>query len=440
MKRLFFTLATLAILIIGTVIAIRYAQGYRLSRLTVMKSTGLLSANSFPNGASVYVNGNLTSATDTTLNLSPGEYDIEIRKEGYFPWKKHVKLESELVTQTNALLFPTAPGLTPLTFIGASNIHPSPDGQRILFTTASASASRNGLYVIDLTDNPLALQKGPHLIARTTTTIDLNKAQFLWSPDSDQILTVSGTHTYLLDAGRLTDLDTAKDMSTTLKDTLTIWRQLLEKKQETQLVKFPLELQHIATASAVHVFISPDQNRMLYTATADATLASNLVPPVPASDSQPEERHISPGNTYVYDRREDRNFLVKAAPLSPSPTPIATPGKKGKTTKSVALSTAVAVSTDQFDVSSTITAFQKAYSGLYTNSLQWLPDSSHLIFLDDASIHISEYDGTNMTQVYAGPLSGNFVYPWPNGSKLLILTNFNQEATVPLNLYAVSLR
>ena len=56
MKRLFFHWL-LSVLIIGTVIAIRYAQGYRFSRLTIVKGTGLLSANSFPNGASVYVNG-----------------------------------------------------------------------------------------------------------------------------------------------------------------------------------------------------------------------------------------------------------------------------------------------------------------------------------------------------------------------------------------------
>lgn len=442
-KRLLVTLLTLIILIAGTVVAIRYAQGYRFSRQAVMKSTGLLSANSFPNGASVYLNGTLTSATDTTINLPPGEYEIEIKKEGYFPWKKSLKLETELVAQTNALLFPTAPGLTPLTFIGAQNLHPSPDGQRILFTTASASGTRNGIYVMDLTDNPLALQKGPHQIARSTSPIDWNKALFLWSPDSDQVLVNSGTHTYLLDAGRLTDLDSAKDVSSTLTETLTSWKQLLEKKILTQRAKFPLEIQRVASESAVQAFVSPDQERILYTASEDVTLPDHLLPPVPASNSQPQERSIHAGNTYVYDRREDRNFVVKAA----APTPTPTPSPTAKTTKKVIkivkpVSTSVSTPVVPLspDLATTIAAFQKEYSGLYVNSPQWLPDSKHLIFLGEASIRVSEYDGTNMTQVYAGPLANNFVYPWPNGTKLLILTNFNQSGEVPLNLYAVSLR
>ena len=439
-KRLVVTLLTLCVLIAGTLIAIRYAQGYRFSRQTVMKSTGLLSANSFPNGASVYVNGSLTSATDTTINLSPGEYDVEIRKEGFFPWKKKLTLETELVTQTNALLFPTAPGLTPLTFIGAQNLHPSPDGQRILFTTASASGTRNGIYVMDLTDNPLALQRGPHQIARSVASIDWNKALYLWSPDSDQVLLSTTTHIYLLDTGRLTDLDTAKDVSSTLNETLTSWQQLIDKKIATQRTKFPLEIQHIASASAVEAFVSPDQERLLYTASEDITLPDHLVPPVPASNSQPQERQIHAGNTYVYDRREDKNFLVRTAVPAPTPTPSPT----AKTTKRTAAIKPIVVldtvSNPASDLKSVIARFQKEYSGLYVNSPQWLPDSKHLIFLGESAIRISEYDGTNMTQVYAGPLSGNFVYPWPNGTKLMILTNFNQGTEVPLNLYAVSLR
>lgn len=432
-KRLIITAGTILLLVIGTVVAIRYAQGYRLSREKFVKGTGLLSANSFPNGASVYINGELRTATDATLNLSPGEYEVEIRKEGFFSWKKTLRMESELVTQTNALLFPTAPGLTPLTFTGAQNIHPSPDGQKILFVTASASATRNnGLYTLDLTDNPLALQRGPRQIARNSTNIDLNKADFLWSPNSDQILVVVGTRHYLLDPSRMTDLETARDITATLDETLATWKQQMEQRRTTGISKFPKEVQMIASASATGIFLSPDQDRMLYTVTGDITLPDELIPPVPASNSQPEERKLKAGNTYVYDRREDRNFLVKTGP-TPSPTPIPKPTPK----------TAKATTTPAIvkpELNDTIASFRQLYSGLYTNSPQWLPDSKHLIFFDTGIIRISEYDGTNMTQVYAGPLSDHFIYPWSNGSRLLILTNFNQGVEVPVNLYAVSLR
>lgn len=431
-KRLIVTAGTIVLLITGTVIAIRYAQGYRFSRERLVKATGLLSANSFPTGASVYVNGNLTTATDATLNLSPGEYDIEIRKEGFFPWKKRLKLESELVTQTNALLFPTAPGLTPLTFTGAQNLHPSPDGQRILFVAASASAQRNnGLYTLDLTDNPLALQRGPRQIARNTNAVDLTKAEYLWSPNSDQILVLSGTQAYLLDAGRMTDLETARDITVTLDDTLATWKQQLDQRLATGLAQFPKEIQLIASGSATNLFLSPDQDRLLYTATADIAIPDQLIAPVPASNSQPQERKLKSGHTYVYDRREDRNFLVRAN-LEPTPAP--TPSPKGKTTTKTSAPISRTTRND------TIASLRRLYSGIYTNSLQWLPDGRHLIFFDTGVIRISEYDGSNMTQVYAGPLSDHFIFPWPNGSRLLILTNFNQGGEVPVNLYALSLR
>lgn len=427
-KRLIITAGTILLLFTGTVIAIRYAQGYRLSRQQFVKSTGLLATNSFPNGASVYINGNLTTATDTTVNLPPGNYDVEIRKEGFFTWKKKLKLESELVTQTNALLFATAPGLTPLTFTGAQGIQPSPDGQRILFVTASASASRNnGLYTLDLTDNPLALQKGPRQIARNGGGLDLAKASFLWSPNSDQILVKTDQKAFLLDTGRMTDLDTARDISTTLDDTLTSWKQLEIQKQTISLLKFPKEIQAIASASATNLYISPDQDRLLYTATADVSIPTKLIPPVPASDNEPEQRDIKAGNIYVYDRKEDRNFLVQADHLSATPTPSAKTNKT-KSTTTVASSPSI------------FTELTNLYSGVNLGLPQWLPDSKHLIFIDVAAVRISEYDGSNMTQVYAGPLSGNFVYPWPNGSKLLILTNFNQGGDIPINLYAISLR
>ena len=114
-KRLLLPLLGEIIIISGTFLAIKFAKGYRpdLTNPRVLKGTGLLVANSFPSGAQVFLNGQLTSATDDTLNLPPGEYQIEIRKEGFSPWSKTLKLEAELVTQTNASLFPTVPSLSP---------------------------------------------------------------------------------------------------------------------------------------------------------------------------------------------------------------------------------------------------------------------------------------------------------------------------------------
>jgi hypothetical protein len=50
-----------------------------------------------------------------------------------------------------------------------------------------------------------------------------------------------------------------------------------------------------------------------------------------------------------------------------------------------------------------------------------------------------EMDGTNDTTIYAGPFIGSSVFPWPNGEKLVILTDLNNPTILP-NLYTISLK
>src|SRR3990167_9865082 len=134
----------------GTIFAIQFAKGYRPSLQTgSLQGTGLLAANSTPRGASVLINDKLTTATDDTLNLPPGEYKIKIQQDGYITWEKSLTIEAELVTQTNTRLFPAVPNITPITFSGALNPIPSPDGQKIVFSVANANTdAKNGLYVL----------------------------------------------------------------------------------------------------------------------------------------------------------------------------------------------------------------------------------------------------------------------------------------------------
>ena len=187
--RLLIVVIVIAILISGTLLAIKIAKGYRPSATKkVFEGTGLLSTNSQPKGASVFINDKLTTATDDTINLPPGEYKIKIAKDGYIPWEKTLKLESELVTQTNTRLFPSVPNLKPLTFAGAINPTPSPDGQKIAFAVDSATTNdKNGLYIIDLLDRPFSLNSDPRQITRSSQKFDYALANFTWSPDSTQI-------------------------------------------------------------------------------------------------------------------------------------------------------------------------------------------------------------------------------------------------------------
>src|SRR3989344_2766887 len=120
-KMILSTALVLILLICGTVIAVLYATGYRIvpkNGRTVVEGTGLLVLTSKPDGARVYVNNKLTTATDQTINLEPNTYEIKIEKDGYFTWKKKITIKEGEVSQAYALLFPTTPKLEPITTTG----------------------------------------------------------------------------------------------------------------------------------------------------------------------------------------------------------------------------------------------------------------------------------------------------------------------------------
>jgi hypothetical protein len=82
-------------------------------------------------------------------------------------------------------------------------------------------------------------------------------------------------------------------------------------------------------------------------------------------------------------------------------------------------------------------SFSNYYTAVKLNSIQWFPDSKHVLLVEDDRIQIMEYDSQNNTTVYSGPFADNFIYPWPDGSKLIITTAFSPDS--PVNLYAINL-
>ena len=264
-RRVLFTALPLVLIVVGTIASIQYAKGrFRISSQGFVQGTGLLSANSFPTGAQVFIDQKLVTATDDTLYLQPNSYEVMISKDGYAPWKKNVQIEPELVAQTNALLFPIAPSLSTLTFTGAQNLSPSPDGRKIVYYTASQSAQRkNGLYVVELSNGtPISFQNGPRQIAENTAGLDLATANIIWSPDSSEIMVLSNNKEVLLPIDRKTELLTAPDVSFQKKQVLREWEQEMYLRERQFLQEFPAEMIQIATQSAKNVYLSPDKNRL----------------------------------------------------------------------------------------------------------------------------------------------------------------------------------
>lgn len=441
-------------IITGSLVAIRFAQGYRFSfsqQQQQMRSTGLLAANSFPTGGQVMVNDKLIGATDDTFYLEPNSYNVEISKDGYYTWKKTLQLQPELVVQTNAQLFKRVPSLTPLTYTGIHNISPSPDGERVIFYTASASAkSKNGLYVLDLSASLLNAQRDPRQISEEAAGFDLEKANFIWSPDNSQVIVSSNGREVLLDVNKKNTLSGLSDIGFRRKEILSEWESELYIKERQFMSKFPAKVLEIASQSATNVYLSPDKKKILYTATATATLPDNLVPPLPSANTQAQERVLQPGSTYVYDREEDRNFKIDVVSNRADYIKIATSSaatREGKVflandlsgpAKSLVASPSSFLRMTASTSAQTATNFSRYYSSLYSQGIQWFPDSKHILYTDGTAIYLMEYDNTNRTAVYSGPFDPQFIYPWPDGSRILTLTSLGSTAFS--NLYAIELK
>lgn len=458
--RLIYTLVSALIIIGVSFAAIEYAKGnYRITREGFIPNTGLLSANSFPTGAEVYVDGRLITATDDTLYLEPGTYDINIVKEGYWPWSKTITLEEELVAQTNAQLFPIAPSLVPLTSSGVQKVVPSPDGQKLLYFSNSATTeSKNGLYVLELTDSLLSLQRGSRQIATTVPGFDLENAHFIWSPDSSSVLVITDDKDVLIEVNRSNNLSTAANVRFQRQGILSEWEEEMYLRERQFLSEFPEEMIQIATASARNVYISPDKKRLLYTATESATIPDNIVPPVPAPNSQPQSRQLEANQVYIYDREDDRNFAVGTEQISDLiSSDIEVTDETGTEETVPGLGIKRLLATDLYsrqplsrqaspsafrqlqveNTEETVANFNRYHTALHLNTYQWFPDSKHILYTTDSALQIKGYDNTNDISVYSGPFQQNFVYPWPDGNKLVVLTSFNPET--PANLYAIEL-
>jgi hypothetical protein len=406
-KQLFSSFSIFFLLILATILVILYGKGYRIGNIfngkPTISKTGLLVATSTPDGAQLFINGNLTSATDDTIDLLPGEYTIRLAKEGYFPWEKKVKIQKEVVTKADALLFPTAPRLENITSSGVEHPVLDPSGKKLAFRIASQSAKKNGIYVLDMNTTPILTLRSSARQITDDVTDQFSKATYEWSPDGEEILATimneeTGIPTYYnLRAGNFND--TPRNVTAIVSSVLEDWDAQRTEKAAARVNGLSKKLKQLIKEKFTILAWSPDDTKILYTASASAEIPFIITPRHIGLDSMREVRTIEKDGVYVYDLKDDYNTKVLDA---------------------------------------NDTGCKEAIQPC-TPPVQWFPDSDHLIVVTDNKIRAVEDDGTNSTTIYAGPFVNNYVFSWPNGSKLVILTNFNNTGT-PANLYTISLK
>ncbi|OGH22084.1 MAG: hypothetical protein A3F31_00060 [Candidatus Levybacteria bacterium RIFCSPHIGHO2_12_FULL_38_12] len=404
-KQLLLPLLILLFLIVGTTTVALYAKGYRFllqGGKPHIAGTGLLVATSIPNGAEVLINGRLATATDNTINLAPGEYLVKIQKDGYFPWEKKIIVKTEVVSKAEALLFPNAPKLESITSLGVEDPILDPSLTKIAYKVSTQSAKRNGIYVIDMTNRPiLTLQNQATQIVDDVQDI-FSKASISFSPDASDVIATSSSIlgnriTYQLKTNGYNP--SPEDITDSLELLGMQWQEQIEQKEKARLDSLKKILKEQIVQSFKVITYSPDETKILYIASQSATLPIIIKPPIIGANSTPEDRKLNKDSIYIYDIKEDKNYKLEIGLL------------------------------DYWIIGD----YQKS------QLLVWFPDSKHLIYVHDKRIEIMEYDGLNRTVVYAGPFADSYVFPHPNASKIVILTNLNNPSIAP-NLYTISLK
>ncbi len=375
---LVFLLSTLVIGVAG-VIFIMYAKGYRLDGQTfTFAPNGILVANSQPTGAQIFINGELKGATNSTLPLHPGTYDIAIKKDQYITWNKRMVIEKEVVTQIDTFLFPAAPSLSAITFAGVFNPVISPDLTKIAY------GDKAGIWVIETFNFPIGFNREPRKIVDT----DVTNATWQWSPDSRELILKSGLSSYLLNATTFTDQGKLVNIAGAQETkTLALWNQEKQTRLISQLSQLPSEIGTILQNKTTNIAFSPDEQKILYQATSNGSIPSGIIPGLPGSSTQKQERALKAKKFYVFDRKEDRNFEV----------------------------------------------------GDETQVLYWFPTSNHLVLPEKDKVTIMDYDGTNRQSIYTGNYVFPNAYPSANVNRIFILTNLGADKITP-NLYSLSLK
>jgi hypothetical protein len=76
-----------------------YVQGWRIDfRDQSIKQVGVLTVESSPPAATIFVNGESKGRTNKSTTLDVGTYDVTVSKDGYFDWDKEVTIYEEKST------------------------------------------------------------------------------------------------------------------------------------------------------------------------------------------------------------------------------------------------------------------------------------------------------------------------------------------------------
>lgn len=379
----FQTILTLALLLGVTTFIFLYTSGFRLQRdkkdnAVDLTKTGMISAKSMPEGASVYLDGKLVTATNDTISgLKPGTHKLRMVKKGYEDWEKDIEVYEELVTDITAVLVSQSPMFEPLTNTGAHSPSVSPSLSQLAYF--SKDEQEPGVWIIPINQGGLNLfRANPTVVLEDTQVSKYSDGKSItWSPNEKQLLVETNDEFYYL-----VDLDTnTAESVTNPEEILQNWQSILKQKRQDFVSKLNISDDIASLALSDNALWSPDEKKFLFTQQNGDQLAYkvyNMEKPLPVG----EKVETTVFTTNVNDPQPDISWYSDSFHLILTEGPIAEE-KKG-------------------------------------------------------TISLIRIDGTNKVEIYGGSLNSPKVYSVPTGDKIIILTSFKSGDQT--DLYTVGIR
>ncbi|MBI2448603.1 hypothetical protein HYV44_03570 [Candidatus Microgenomates bacterium] len=184
-KTLYYTIATIIIVALSVfcLYLALYAAGYRVNTHTwKVQKTGLLVFKSPDGGANIFINGQPAPFKESLLpsiwhnsksiSLFPGEYDLEIKKESYLPYREHIIIVPELITEIEKIIFVP------------ENIQKTSLLEKNIQDFSFAPNSRKMIYTVDRSVNIYDLSKKTDYDLGIKIPDQTKNIRFFWSSDS----------------------------------------------------------------------------------------------------------------------------------------------------------------------------------------------------------------------------------------------------------------
>lgn len=374
----------LTLIIIGGISTILYlyTSGYRLNKdnkgVIDINKTGMISIKSLPDGASVYLDGTLRTATNDTISgVKPGEHQLKIVKKGFVDWNKNLEVFEQLVTDITAVLVSQSPRLEPLTNSGAKYPSISPTLSKLAYF--SFDSEKPGIWIVPLSGGGIGLfRSNPTIAIQDTiyTKYSLGE-QIIWSPDEKNLLIKTPGNVY-----HLVNMDTNTAQTVAKADTIIKqWAEAVATKRTVFInsQNVTQEIKDIALSS--NAVWSPDEKKFLFTKRVGGELeywVYNLENPIP-----------------VGEKVESLVFKTDTSATQPK-------------------------------------------ISWYSDSFHLILVEGDIAKDQKGSVSTIRIDGSNKTEIYNNTLYSDFVFSAPGGDKLIILTSFKSGDQT--DLYTVSIR